>query len=195
MTDAKSVLQALNNPKDQNFPSLNELLAEVTNCATRLILQWIPGHCKINGNDEADKLAKEGSAMAQIEVDMSLAEVKTQIKAEIQTRWQKNHPQFSKNDPFHKLYRDEQTILFRLCTGHNRLKKHMHTKFKIGDSPNCPCGTSLQSAEHILQYCPTYTTLRQQIWPQPTTYQDKLYGTPKDISLTVEFIKATNLQI
>ena len=195
LTDAKSVLQALNNAKDQNFPTLNGLLAEATNCTTRLILQWIPGHCKIKGNDEADRLAKEGSAMVQIEVDMSLAEVKTQIKAEIQTRWLKNHPQFSNNDPFHNLHRDEQTILFRLRTGHNRLKKHMHSKFKIGDSPNCPCGPSLQTTEHILQDCPTYTLLRQQIWPHPTTYHDKLFGTLKDLTLTVEFIKATNLQI
>ena len=82
-SDAESVLQALNNQGHQSFSKVNQLLAEVASVSARLVLQWIPGHCHIEGNEQADSLAKEGSAMNQIEMDMSLEESKTQIRADI----------------------------------------------------------------------------------------------------------------
>ena len=177
LSDAKSVLQALNNQGHQSFPKVNQLLAEVASVSARLVLQWIPGHCYIKGNEQADSLAKEGSAMNQIETDMSLEESKTQIRTAIYQRWIENHPNYSKTDAHHRLNREGQTIIFRLRSGHNRLNKHMHTKFKIGTSPNCPCRNIAQTAEHILQDCPLHAELRQQTWPKPSTLDDKLNGT------------------
>ena len=133
--------------------------------------------------------------MNQIETDMSLEESKTQIRTAIYQRWIENHPNYSKTDAYHRLNREGQTIIFRLRSGHNRLKKHMHTKFKIGTSPNCPCGNIAQTAEHILQVCPLHAELRQQNWPKPSTLDDKLNGTEYNLTQTVEFIKATGLQI
>ena len=191
LSDAKSVLQALNNQGHQSFPKVNQLLAEVASVSARLVLQWIPGHCHIKGNEQADSLAKEGSAMNQIELDMSLEESKTQIYQ----RWIENQANYSKTDAYYRLSREGQTIIFRLRSGHNRLKKHMHTKFKIGTSPNCPCGNITQTAEHILQDCPLHAELRQQTWPKPSTLHDKLNGTEYNLTQTVKFIKATGLQI
>ena len=71
----------------------------------------------------------------------------------------------------------------------------MHTKFKIGTSPNFPCGNIAQTAELILQDCPLHAELRQQTWPKPSTLDDKLNGTEYSLAQTVEFIKATGLQI
>ena len=71
----------------------------------------------------------------------------------------------------------------------------MHTKFKIGTNPNCLCGNIAQTAEHILQDCPLNAELKQQTWPKPSTLDDKLNGTEYNLTQTVEFIKATGLQI
>ena len=89
----------------------------------------------------------------------------------------------------------DQTIIFHLRSGHNRLKKHMHTKFKIGTSPKCPCGNIAQTAEHILHDRPLHAELRQQTWPKPSTLDDKLNGTEYNLTQTVEFIEVTGLQI
>ena len=60
-----------------------KFLAEEASFSARLVLQWIPGHCYIKGNEQVDSLAKEGSAMNQIETDMSREESKTQIRTAI----------------------------------------------------------------------------------------------------------------
>ena len=116
------------------FPKISQLLEEV--CSS--VDSWsLP--------EQADSLAKEGSAWNPIEVDVSLEEARTQLKTAIHQRWLEKHSSFSKDDAFHNLSREEQTPEFRLRTGHNRLNKHMNTKFRIGTIPNYPCGNIAQT--------------------------------------------------
>ena len=84
----------------------------------------------------------------------------TIIKTKMKTRAEK--------DDYHLLQREEQVVLLRLRTGHNRLNHHMATKLKLVPSPLCPCGKN-QTAEHILQACPYHSALRDTIWPEETS--------------------------
>ena len=54
LSDALSVLQAYQSNK---LPSLTEALQEVAH-GRRVVLQWIPAHCGVQGNEQADRLAK-----------------------------------------------------------------------------------------------------------------------------------------
>ena len=103
-------------------------------------------------------------------------------RAAIYQRWIENHPNYSKTDAYYRLNREGQTIIIRLFSGHNRLKRHMHTKLKIGTSPNYPCGNIAQTAEHILQDYPLHAELRKQTWPKPSTLDDKLHGTEYNLT-------------
>ena len=111
------------------------------------MLQWIRAHCGINGNEMADKLAKKGAAMTQHDNPITLAEKKTIIKHSFKTK--KIH------DNYHKLDRAGQVIILRPSTGHNRLNSNMHKTMKLVQSPLCTCQTKNQTADHILQDCPT----------------------------------------
>ena len=51
-------------------------------------------------------------------------------------------------------------------------------------SPLCTCGT-----EHILQRCPAFQHLRQQIWSDGTSLHQKLYGKKEELESTVGFIQ------
>ena len=144
LSDAKSVLQALNNQGHQSFPKVNQLLAEVASVSARLVLQWIPSPCHMKGNEQADSLAKEGSAMNQIEMDMSLEEFKTKIRTAIYQRWIENHPNYSKTDAYHRLNREAQTIIFRLRSGHNHLKKTCIQNSKLVQAPTVHVAISLK---------------------------------------------------
>ena len=53
LTDAKSVLEALTAGK---LPQLQEEIQQIRGFGG--VLQWIPSHCGISGNEEADRLAK-----------------------------------------------------------------------------------------------------------------------------------------
>ena len=63
-SDAKSALEALQNPSYQDQIT-SEIALGISNLiaahAVHVTLQWIPGHCNINGNKTADKLAKTGA--------------------------------------------------------------------------------------------------------------------------------------
>ena len=83
LSDALSVLQALQTGKDTD---LNNLMSNITRLCMKhtVILQWIPSHCGIHGNETADTLAKEGTTYAQNDRSTTYSEVKTIIKAKQQ---------------------------------------------------------------------------------------------------------------
>lgn len=192
-TDALSVLQALNQPsKDLNV--LVDILTELSE-KTQLTLQWIPAHCGLQGNEKADQLAREGGAMEQENKQVSYSEEKTQIKTTLKKKWKQEHLNHDSNDCYYDLSRGDQVIIFRLRTGHNRLRHHMYTKLKIGDSDKCPCNTASMTTAHLLQDCPLHEVIRRNIWPDETTLREKLHGGTSALRRTAAFIRATKVDI
>ncbi|KAK7093030.1 hypothetical protein V1264_008689 [Littorina saxatilis] len=182
LTDALSVLQAYNS---ESQPSLKKALNNIK--SLRTVLQWIPSHCGIEGNEKADDLAKSGAKKEQEDNAVSLAELNTITKALFRTPAQK--------DSLHLLTRPEQVTIFRLRTGHNRLNKHLHSKLKVVPSPMCPCEEAEQDTHHILQDCGNFQLLRRKMWPEPTPIQDKLYGTAASLQMTTTFLNWTGLHV
>ena len=70
------------------------------------------------------------------------------------------HPIHHKNDPYHRLSRQEQVIIFRLVTNHNRLRHDMYSKFKVGLTNQCTCGNEPEAADHVLETCNNYADLK-----------------------------------
>ena len=187
LSDALSVLQALQTGKDTD---LNNLVSNLTRLCMKhtVILQWIPSHCGIHGNETADTLAKEGTTYAQNDRSTTYFEVKTIIKARQQNLFKQNYPYSNRNDPYHLLTRHEQVSIFRLGRGHSRLRNHLFHKLKIGDTDQCRCRTGPQTTEHFLLFCPNHESLRKQIWPDPTRMSQKLYGSLEDLQRTATFV-------
>ena len=162
LTDALSVLQAL---QSGNNTKLNDLSSVLTSLCTShaVILQWIPSHCDLHGNETANSLAEEGSHKEQTHRSTSYTEAKIIIWAEQLRQWHQQHPRYNSSDPFHLLPRRQQVTIFRLRTGHNRLNHHLFTKFHICQTKNYPCQTGSQKTEHLLQSCHLHEALRQRI--------------------------------
>jgi len=194
LTDALSVLQALQSNKNTELNGLSSALALLCRSHT-VILQWLPSHCGVLGNETADSLAKEGTRQEQADRSTSYPEAKTIIKTQLLSKWDQQHPHFNKADPYYSLTRREQVSIFRLRTGHNRLNYHMYTKLRIGQTEQCPCGTGNQTTEHLLQSCPLYEALRKQTWPDTTPVAQKLYGSLEDLQSTATFTAETGVSI
>ena len=194
-SDALSVLQALNTSRNKELNSLTSALAALSAEVEEVVLQWVPAHCGIRGNETADTLAKEGAMKEQTDNLVSYDEVRTIIKAQQRKKWQLQHPRHNPKDSYYLLRRKEQVTVFRLRTGHNRLRHHMHTKLGIGETGECPCGQGQMTADHILQCCPTYAAARSEVWPTPTALEAKLSGDLADLQRTTAFIDRTGLDI
>ena len=187
--------QALHNPRNREHSNLKASLLQLGLTAQQIVLQWLPGHCNIWGNTRADQLAKEGSQLEQLDGGSSYAESKTLVKAAMARKWKSDHPDSDPSDPIHGMTRSQQTTIFRLRTGHNRLRQHMYKRFKVGDSEICPCGQAPQNTEHVLQTCSSHKQLRARTWPNHTPLEKKLYGTTEELALTVDYIVASGLTV
>ena len=169
--------------------NLNRLLT-----SRRVVLQWIPAHVGVPGNEKADHLAKEGSQMQQTCTSVTYQEAKTLVRARQQNQWRDETDGYqAEKDGIHQLERKGQVTIYRLRTGHCRLHKHMR---KLGLCPTalCECGLGNQTPEHILQTCPKMTS-RQHFWPEPTTLQTKLWGTAEDLQKTADFVEHHHLRV
>ena len=60
LTDSQSVLDSLAGNREHR----------------RVVLQWIPAHCDIKGNEHADRLAKQGANMEQEKLPITLKQKK-----------------------------------------------------------------------------------------------------------------------
>ena len=161
---------------------------------TSVTLQWIPSHCGVGGNEEADWLSKMGSKLEQPAHPMSYNKAKTILKNSFRMEWQQRLDIGTEEDSIHQLDRATQVTIFRLRTGHCQLLSHLH-RLKISHSDECPCGTGPQTPNHILQSCPTFEDLRCQTWPSPVEAHRKLWGPVKTLRQTLDFALLTGLKI
>ena len=105
------------------------------------------------------------------------------------------HRDYSKSDPYYKLSREDQVVIFRLRTGHNRMNAHLR-RIHLTPTDLClKCGNAPMTSEHILQDCDALIQQRKVHWPQETPINTKLFGTLSDLQRTAKFLKDSNITI
>ncbi|GBN74406.1 hypothetical protein AVEN_30936-1 [Araneus ventricosus] len=112
-------------PKRPNFSYSSPRESITRKQKSRVCFQWIPSHVGVFGNEEADLLAKEGSALpSATSSELFTSEIFSIHKAKANSAWKNppTHDWYAGNRPGLSLQsvgtRSAQTALARLRSGH-----------------------------------------------------------------------------
>ncbi|XP_064622569.1 ribonuclease H-like [Lineus longissimus] len=151
LTDSLSALQALmaatsDQLTENLLKNLSSLLQD-----RRVVLQWIPAHVGVPGNERADQFAKEGSKQHQTKTRMTYRESKTLLKTKLKNQWRDDTDGYQPlKDSIHQLDRKGQVSIYRLRTGHCKLHQRLK-RLGLHPTASCECGLSDQTPRYILQ--------------------------------------------
>lgn len=162
--DSQAAILALSEstPTDCEFTmTCRELLSSMLSGGWDIVLQWVPSHVGVYGNERADELAKQGTSLPQPNNPVSLTSARSTIESAVETytrdilsrgcagkRWEGlvREQRVSRDLP-----RAEAVAKFRLITGHDYLQAHLH-RIGLVDSDVCPlCGSGSMVGPHLEQ--------------------------------------------
>ena len=166
--------------------TIDKLLSAYT---IRLVLQWIPGHTDIAGNEKADRLSKKGAQQPQTHKPTPYRTAKQIIQHNYREDWMnmwatgttgravyRHMNSVKQNDSIRALPRKEQTAIFRLRTQHVPLNQHLN-RINPEHPPMCPlCNAQFESTQHFLLLCPNLQDLREQLLPKSPDINNTLYS-------------------
>ncbi|GBN81678.1 hypothetical protein AVEN_187609-1 [Araneus ventricosus] len=155
LTDNKSSIQYLKNWPRIPEKTGEEIISEIVTLSqkSRVCIQWIPSHVGVFGNEVADLLAKEESALRSFASgELFASEVFSIHRAEANSTWKvpPAHEWYAGNRPCLSLQsegtRSAQTALARLRSGHIKSLKFVD---KENTSSSCPCSCPACPADCI----------------------------------------------
>ena len=202
-TDSLSALKALQSSDSSNLGIDNLALTidkVLTSYDIKLTLQWIPGHCNLQGNERADRLAKEGARKEQPENPCSYSNIKRILKSKSREEWltkwkegetgrvvYKEMKEPNPKDNINSLSRKHQSAIFQLRTGHSKYNFNLN-RFDPLYTPLCRnCTHPYETTEHVLFECPGLRREREQLLPPSPTINNTLYGSKNQLVNTAEF--------
>jgi ribonuclease HI len=174
VSDSLSTLQRLSVPGYKSgdpalLSGLRYLLISLRSQGFSVCFLWCPSHKGIEGNECADRLAKDAvstgePSMLSAEVHGLLSELRESKRALWQERWDTEStgrytfsllPQVPSESWFRHVDLPRSVIVTnsRIMLNHNRLNCHLN-RFNIVESALCSCGEDYETVDHVLWCCP-----------------------------------------
>ena len=199
-SDSKSALQAIESRSMDNDEIMETLLLMdklLSAYASRLVLQWIPGHTDIAGNEKADRLSKKGAQQQQPLKPTPYKTAKQIINTNYREVWMnmwatgqtgravyREMNKTKPKDPLRSLPRKDQAAIFRLRTQHVTLNQHLN-RINPEHPPMCPlCNAQFETTPHLLLDCPKLQDLRAQLLPPSPDISNTLYSNADQLRKT-----------
>ena len=177
-TDSQSALGAIDKHKTNSkivYETINKL--NKLGKTNAIKLKWVKAHVGIDGNETADRLAKEGSIgsnASTLNIPLPHSQWKHKIKKHISLN-RKPKPKTKPPRHFNMAWRDKfgkevktmnrptLTIATQILTGHVHLNYHLH-KMTKSNSPLCEmCEDEEETTNHFIGTCPRWSQTRGEV--------------------------------
>ena len=147
-----------------------DIRAALRRCSQEIVIQWVPGHAGVPGNELADQAAKDATTIEGPARAISFKSARTIIKQHVHDKIDHEHTkqvysQLSKTREMEIKTRSDQTTLAQIRTGHHKsFMSYVHDKLDANISPACPlCNHSEHNVSHWLA-CPGTLDARMRIF-------------------------------
>ena len=143
----------------------------------KIEINWTQGHAEIEGNEIADRLAKQGADEAQempgVTEAITILDVETTIREsgfeKLQQRWEASSTgrllfEFRESGSARSKKSTDiksQKIITQFRTGYCTLNEYKH-KTELKDSSDCICGET-ESVNHCIEDCEIYESVREKL--------------------------------
>lgn len=173
-------------------------------------IQWVPSHSHVDGNETADRLAKDGAySVNLLKGTHTLTHLKRAAREELMRQWKaiwiksigngcsgfapadRFAPSWTPRKHFIATPRELAGRVFQCRTGHGHFGGY-YIDFVKDEDPSCSCGTNIQTRSHILRDCPEYDPYRHILQCATTTLDlPTLLGSEAGIEALTGFIAAS----
>jgi len=173
-SDRQAALKALSSPKVTSglvAERLDALFALASLKEVTLI--WVPGQCGILGNEKADMLARQASAMPLLGPEPALGIPKCSAREAIKNWTEHQHHSAWRDLPGHRhgklfigrpckkraddlfqLSRHQLQMVVAILTGHAPVRRHLYIMGLFDGDPTCRyCRLDTKTVQHIICCC------------------------------------------
>ena len=182
-SDSRSAIEAIKSyiNKHSIVLQIRTKLHEMKNKRITITLCWIPSHVGIQGNEDADKAAKEAIGIPNILSILPIEDWLTTINATIKNNWQNEWSNSFNNNKLKSIKattkpwqsssqknRRQEVVLTRLRIGHSNITHGHLMCTPHNPPPECDTCRVQVTIKHILAECTKYNFLRQILFKNPS---------------------------
>ena len=181
VTDSKSTLDRLKSlrttskPETHTESSIMEHMTNLLEMDISLHIIWVPSHCGIPGNEEADRVAARGCGEPQEAAEVPFKTAKAAIMRSVKEepiQHERLRQVYGTNRELFggraegSLPRRDQVTMSRLRSGHHPNLRYWTHKVGKDESDQCRlCNTGKETAEHVIMHCPATTPTHHEDTP------------------------------